>query len=122
MSLSDREQKLLDQMEQALASEDPKFASALRGSVRMPKASANLGSSVLVAVAGIAALIASVVMNVPLLGILGFVAIVIALYLGFSAGVTGLKNIQSPGPTEPKSPQGFIQGFEQRWDRRQENQ
>lgn len=122
MSLSDREQKLLDQMERALASEDPKFASALRGSVRMPKASANLGASVLVAVAGVAALIASVVMDFPILGIIGFVAIVIGLYLGFSAGVTGSKNNQSSGPTAPKSPQGFIQGFEQRWDRRQENQ
>ena len=33
MALSDREQQLLEQMERALASEDPRFASALGGSM-----------------------------------------------------------------------------------------
>ena len=32
MPLSDHEQKMLEQMEQALAAEDPKFASQMQGS------------------------------------------------------------------------------------------
>jgi hypothetical protein len=126
MPLSEHEQRLLDQMERALASEDPKFASALRGTVRgtvrKQVATPGAGLAVVVVVIGLAGLIAGVTMNVAAIGVAGFIAVVFGLFL-----VT--KNIsekkitgEQPKVVDKRSSPGFLQGFEERWDRRQDNQ
>jgi threonine/homoserine/homoserine lactone efflux protein len=133
MPLSEHEQRLLDQMERALASEDPKFASALRGSVRgsvrkqtdTPGASAigaGAGLAVVTVVLGLAALIASVIMNIPAVGIVGFIAVVFGLFLIVTrSSEKKITGAQSSAQDKRNNP-GFLQGLEDRWDRRQDNQ
>lgn len=117
MALSDHEQKLLEQMEQALASEDPKLASTLRTPSLRIRTPRNVIFALLAIVVGVAGLVAGVSTKIPALGILGFVSIVTGLSLIFSASNTpGV-----PKPTKsagPKSKSSFMQGLEERWDRR----
>jgi hypothetical protein len=121
MALSDREQQLLEQMERALASEDPRFASALGGQRANRIATKSIGIAVLGVVVGIGSLLAAVNLAIPLLGVLGFLAIVAGLYfanLGAkSSPTTGKPGTASKAPTSG----GFMQGLEDRWDRRQDN-
>lgn len=72
MALSEKEQRLLEQLEAALAAEDPKLASALRGTGsrtlhRRRAAFAGLGFLL-----GIAALVVGMQIN-PIVSVLGFV-------------------------------------------------
>jgi len=126
MPLSEHEQRLLDQMERALASEDPKFASALRGTVRgtvrKQVATPGAGLAVLVIILGLAGLIAGVTMNIAAVGVVGFVAVVFGLSLIITR--TSEKQVisQQPSSTDKRNHPGFLQGLEERWDRRQDNQ
>lgn len=88
VALSDEERRLLEQMEQALAAEDPKLASALRGSGartlhRRRALLAGVGF-----VVGVAALIAGMEIS-PIVSILGFL-----IMLGSSiAGIASWQQI-----------------------------
>lgn len=118
MALSDHEQKLLEQMEKALANEDPRLVSTLRNpgiAVRTPK---HILFAVVGIVAGIAGLLAGVITKVPSLGIVGFVAIVAGLTAIVSgASASALKNV-SAKQSGPRKKSSFMQGLEERWDRR----
>ena len=121
MALSDREQQLLEQMERALSSEDPRFASALGGSMTNRMASKSIGIAVIGVVVGIGSLLTAVTLSIPALGVVGFLAIV----AGFYFANLGVKSSPAAGkPSKPSSPStsgGFMQGLEDRWDRRQDN-
>lgn len=121
MALSDREQQLLEQMERALANEDPRFASALGGSMTNRIATKSIGIAVLGVVVGIGSLLAAVSLSIPALGVLGFLAIVAGFYFA-NLGAKSSPATGKPGPTS-KAPTsgGFMQGLEDRWDRRQDN-
>jgi len=89
MALSDREQQLLEQMERALASEDP--------------------------------LLAAVSLSIPALGVVGFLAIVSGFYFA-NLGAKSSPAAGKPGTASKTSTSGgFMQGLEDRWDRRQDN-
>jgi len=121
MALSDREQQLLEQMERALASEDPKFASALGGSMTNRMATKSIGIAVIGVVVGVASLLAAVSLSIPALGVLGFLAIVAGFYFA-NLGTKSSPAKGKPGTTSsPSSTGGFMQGLEDRWDRRQDN-
>jgi hypothetical protein len=116
MALSDREQKLLEQMEQALASEDPKLATTLRApSIRL-RAPKNLVFAILAVVIGVTGLLAGVVTQLPPIGILGFVSIVAGLSIAFSGATAVVAKTTKTSAGKNKS--SFMQGFEERWDRR----
>jgi hypothetical protein len=118
VALSDHEQKLLEQMEKALANEDPRLVSTLRNpglAVRTPK---HVIFALAGIVAGIAGLLAGVITKLPPLGIVGFVAIVAGLTAIVSgASNNALKNMTTKS-TGPKTKSSFMQGLEERWDRR----
>ncbi len=121
MALSDHEQQLLEQMERALATEDPKFASALRGSMVSRTAPKSIGIAVLGVVIGLGTLIAAVTLAVPALGVVGFLAIVTGFYFA-QVGTKAAAAEQKPTPTTKSATNGgFMQGLEDRWDRRQDN-
>lgn len=120
MALSDREQQLLDQMERALASEDPRLAHVFGGHGRpLPTPSRNLGAAVLGMLVGAAALIGGVALSQPAIGIVGFLVVVGAL----SAVLTGSTDAAAPAKA-PKAPvrRDFMRGLEERWDRRGDDQ
>jgi hypothetical protein len=72
-------------------------------------------------VIGIGSLLAAVSLSIPALGVLGFLAIV----AGFYFANLGAKSSPAAGKTGPTtksaSSGGFMQGLEDRWDRRQDN-
>ena len=74
MALSDREQKLLEQMEKALYAEDPKFASTLRrsGFTIAPGERRNVIFGLVALVSGLVLVFGSVVSKMILITILQF--------------------------------------------------
>jgi DUF3040 family protein len=144
--LSEEEQRLLEQMERALADEDPKFASALRGiSLRAHnRRRAVLGT--LGFFVGVAVLMTGAVRASTALGVLGFVVMLGSAYVALSfwrrvsapddAGAAGIRSDPrlrpGKGPATRRSPgrpsgstkrdsSGFMDRLEQRWRRRRES-
>lgn len=128
MALSEEEQRLLEQMEAALAAEDPKLVNALRGTGtrrvhRRRAAIAGIGFFV-----GLALLIAGISTYI-FLSVIGFVIMV-------AAAVTAIYSWQHVGSgtdpsrlaDRPKAPQtsgsddsqGFMDKMEERWRRRRD--
>ena len=119
MALSEDEQRLLEQMEAALAAEDPKLASTLRGTTR----SLHRRRAVLAAVgfaAGITCLIAGMQVH-PAVSVIGFVVMLAATVVGVGAwqqaGLT--PDGQSGGRSGTSSERDFMGRMEDRWRRRQ---
>jgi hypothetical protein len=132
MPLSDHEQQLLDQLEQQLRSEDPRFArniSETQAAATGPGFSAKrfvLG--ILIALAGLAATIlaislVSTSMWFIALGVVGFGLMVVGMYWAFSrpgrahTTQTETKNVGSK--SESKGSAGFMSRLEDRWEKRQ---
>jgi membrane-bound ClpP family serine protease len=125
MPLSEHEQKLLEQMEQALYADDPKFATNIRtagGSASRGRAA--LG--VLAVLAGLGLLVAGVAVT-PALGVVGFTIMLIGAVITYSAFTTRAVISESPeGEAEtliqkmPKAPKssGFMDRMEDRWRKR----
>ncbi|GLW12165.1 membrane protein [Microtetraspora sp. NBRC 13810] len=129
MPLSEHEQRLLDQIEQALYAEDPKWANTVR--IRDPRnhykrrlVKASIGF-----VAGIVLLMVGVVINVILLGVGGFVVMLAACLWGLSSwkrmngfgdGSAAAAAPGAAGRAERRSGprQTFMQRMEERWRRR----
>ncbi|MDQ6934847.1 MAG: DUF3040 domain-containing protein [Actinomycetota bacterium] len=146
MPLSEEELRLLEQMEQALAAEDPKFASALQGrSLRRPGRLRALVAAV-VFLAGIALLMVGAIAALTWLGIIGFLVMVASATVGLAAWrghrapaesstqreshevpgeqaafsvIDGGKSSRRPRRTR-KTTGTFMQRMEQRWQRRRD--
>jgi hypothetical protein len=144
--LSEEELRLLEQMERALVEEDPKLASTLRGTSfqRAARRRAILGGVVFVA--GVAVLMTGAVLSYPVVGVLGFVIMLLAatLVLGSlrtsrngprpSAAsqpretghpglgvVDGGRRHRPHRPHRPRSHGSMMERFEERWRRRRDS-
>ena len=80
MPLSEQEQRLLDEMERSLYHGDPDFVASV-GRVRAGVDYSSLVGGVVLAVAGVAALVAGVVLHAWPVGVLGFVAMFVGVLL-----------------------------------------
>lgn len=140
MPLSEHEQRVLEQMEQALYAEDPRLASTLKSTA--PGAAGvdrrRLVVGVLVALGGLGLVLVGVMTQMIWVGALGFLAMV----LGGAYAATPdrsdrprLRVVGSDGrprraasggaapgggPRRVRQPGGFMQRMEQQWDRRKE--
>jgi threonine/homoserine/homoserine lactone efflux protein len=130
--LSEEEQRLLEQMEQALVAEDPKLASALRGSALVARSRRHAILAVLGFLAGIASLMIGAIAALTAVAVLGFVLMLASAYLF----VTAWRRVQQGGdesagqgePSESQAPKArrsrpsgsFIERMEERWRRRRE--
>ena len=85
MPLSEEELRLLEQMEQALAQEDPKFVSTLRGSSLERVARMRTIVAGVVFVLGIAMLMGGTISAQIWLGVLGFVVMLASATIGIAA-------------------------------------
>jgi hypothetical protein len=83
--LSEEELRLLEQMERALAAEDPKFVSALQGRTLRRVARLRTFSAGLVFFAGIALLMGGTMAEMPWLAILGFLVMLGSAMAGLAA-------------------------------------
>lgn len=136
MPLSDHEQRVLEQMEQALYAEDPRFATNLKstGQATVAKRRAVVGT--LLALAGLGLVVLGVVLPQIWLGGIGFGAMVLGGVWVFAPRPSkpALRAVKTDGtsgstaavkqPTKRKSPGAggsFMQRMEQRWDKRRDD-
>ncbi len=123
MPLSDEEARLLQQLEQSLAAEDPDFASTLRGSkqaARNRKIAVLAGLGFLV---GLGVMFAGAVIATTWLGVAGFLVMLVGAYFFVTAWRHGLAASPDAAPSRPSSPKpsgSFVDRMEERWQRRQE--
>lgn len=124
MPLSEYEQRVLEQMERQLTSDDPKLVNTFQGgSTRSVRRWLLAGAGVVV---GLTLLVVGAVVSQPLIGVLGFVAMFVSVIFVFSAprrgGPSGV--VTENGSVRPAKPRaarpGLIARFEERWDRRRE--
>jgi hypothetical protein len=103
--LSEHEQRLLEQMEQQLSVEDPKFASAMRGSAAKVKARRRMILGALGVVIGLGLVLLGVAQGVVLIGIAGFAVMVAGAWLA----VTPARQKGPGGPVGTVAPDGTTQ-------------
>ncbi|MBA2478158.1 MAG: DUF3040 domain-containing protein [Actinomycetota bacterium] len=129
MPLSDHEQRLLEQMEQALYAEDPRFASVLQGEDLRVRYRRRLVIAVLGFVAGVALLMSGLVFQVILVSVLGFVVMLVSVLVGVSAyrrsphdgagqPFVAPSNVHPIGAGRRK--RGLMERVEERWQRRRD--
>lgn len=123
MPLSDEEARLLHQLEESLAAEDPEFASTLRGSKFMAHNRRVAVLSALGFIGGLVLLFAGAVSAMTWLGVVGFVAMLSTAYLFINAykhGIGGSGEAEAR-PSTPSKPSGtFVDRMEERWQRRRD--
>ena len=76
MPLSDHEQRLLDQIEQALYAEDPKFASAVRSARARSRVRRSLALCIFGILAGLGLVLVGLISGLIVLSVIGFVLVV----------------------------------------------
>jgi hypothetical protein len=74
--LSDHEQRLLDEIEQALYAEDPKFAASVRAARSRSRTRRSVGLCVLGVLAGLALVLVGLIAQIIALSVVGFVLVV----------------------------------------------
>lgn len=117
MALSDRERRLLAEMEAALASDDPRLQSTLAGSAtatltRGGSASALAGLALVVA--GIGTLFGGLIAQITVIGIAGFILALAGVLIALRA----LSQKGIPSLRTPKAQRSMGARLQQRWDQR----
>jgi len=92
--LSEEELRLLEQMERALVEEDPKFASTLRGTTLRQSARRKAILAGVVFVGGIVVLMTGAIKALPVVGILGFLIMLVSA----TVGLTVVRGQRGPAP------------------------
>ena len=120
MALSDSEQRLLAEMEEALSADDPRLVSTLNGSAT--RFSASIGIAIAALLGGFAILFAGLVAQLTLVGVGGFLVALVGVILLIN-GVSTRSSKFGKGNGSPKRArrsftQGFTKGMEDRWDQR----
>lgn len=124
MALSEHEQRLLDQLEQQLHADDPKFAHSMASDTRRSMSTRRLVIGSLITIAGILVLLAGIVYQNIFIGVAGFLIMGGGVYFA----TTKSKPVEtgqpvgkpSKAPTGGKS--GFMSSLEDKWDERKRDQ
>lgn len=119
MPLSEYGQRVLEEMEQQLRSDDPKLADTISGAaVRRPR---NVILGTLLGLAGIGLLVAGAATGYVVLGIVGF----LAMFAGVMLAISRPKRVPAPAAEasnvhelKRKQSGGFMSKLEDRWDHR----
>lgn len=122
MPLSEREQRLLDEMERSLYQNDADFVSTVSQHRGRPNYTI-LIVGILIALAGIGTIVTGVIVKLPLIGVLGFVIVFVGALLAISppkgAGSAPVEPMAAP-PGKAKAG-SFMDRMNERWDRRQDD-
>jgi membrane protein implicated in regulation of membrane protease activity len=136
--LSEEELRLLEQMERALVAEDPKLASTLRGTSLRASARRRSYLAGGVFLLGVGVLMAGAVMQLTVVGIIGFVVMLVSAYVALSswrgqnrtpqerlaASSHGRFSVIEGGRGKKRrtgaSQHSLMERFEERWRRRRE--
>ena len=123
MALSDRELRLLAEMEQALSADDPALVSTLSGKGRRgPRAAIGVAAVIV----GMATLFGGLIAQATLVGVVGFVIALVGVIILINAISALAKGDRPSGLANGARRKGFGKGFrkgftkglEDRWDQR----
>ncbi|HSU70371.1 MAG TPA: DUF3040 domain-containing protein [Micrococcaceae bacterium] len=120
MPLSEHEQRLLDQLEQQLHAEDPKFASTLGSGPARAFSTRHIVIGALGAVVGILVLLLGVALQAIPLGVLGFLVMGGGVYYATMRRGRRKGSAGAGGSGKPRS--SFMSNLEERWDERRRDQ
>lgn len=118
--LSEQEQRLLEEMERSLYQNDADFVATVgtRGGRRNYR---TIVIGILVAIIGIVAVVAGVILRQPIIGIAGFVVMFVGVLVALSSPKGGVQ--ATGGSSRAQQPkQGFMDRLNERWERRQDDQ
>jgi type IV secretory pathway component VirB8 len=97
--LSEHEQRLLEQIEQALYAEDPKFASIYRSNDLRSHQRRRVVRAAVALVVGLALLLAGVITKLPVVGVVGFVIMLAAVTFAVASWQRMVSPNTQPAPT-----------------------
>lgn len=126
MPLSEQEQRLLEEMERSLYTNDSDFVSTVGGHSGRPNYTVTV-LGVLGALLGVAVVVAGVVTRLPLLGVAGFVVVLAGVLFAIApprsrkasaARPTAAPRSSTSRPARPRA--GLMDRLNERWDRRQD--
>jgi hypothetical protein len=122
MPLSEQEQRLLEAMERSLYQNDADFVATVGArSGRPPYRSIVIG--ILIALAGVAVLVAGVIIQQPLIGVLGFgvmlTGVLIAINPQQKTKETPAGGLGATSGQDKQQSSSFMERLNDRWDRRQ---
>jgi hypothetical protein len=119
MPLSEHERRLLAQMEEALAADDPRLVSAMSGTSGVSRNRLGLGVALLLA--GLATLFGGLIAQITIVGLGGFL-------IALTGSVLIYRAVTTPGALVPASSQGSEKAprarkklgdrLQDRWDQR----
>lgn len=124
MGLSEREQKVLEELERGLYAEDAKFATKV--SAGPSNSAAQIVGGALLSVVGLSVLVFAVVSQLTVFGVVGF-ALMLAGVLVATGSKGGKANGATATPARPKASPGSASKpkeetkgsfFEERWNKR----
>lgn len=119
MPLSEYEQRVLEQMEQQLRSDDPRLVEAITG--RRSRRPLNMALGVVAVIAGLGALVGGVAAGQTWLGIIGFLLMFAGVLLATrKAEVERATPKARKGKPAPKG-KAFMDRLDDRWDDRRQN-
>jgi Protein of unknown function (DUF3040) len=129
--LSEHEQRLLDQIEQALYAEDPKFANIYQGTDVRSHYRRRVIRAVIGVVVGLGVLVAGVIVPNVFIGVAGFLIMLASASYGVASWqrMTGHR-VSASRERAPKPPRAdrprvghrsVVQRLEDRWQRRQDD-
>ena len=118
MPLSEHEQRLLEEMERSLYHNDADFVATVgtRGGRRNYR---TIVVGLLIALAGVAVIIAGVALRQPIIGVVGFVVMFVGVLLAFSRPRQAA-GAPAPDQTKAQARPGFMDRLNDRWDKRQD--
>lgn len=131
MALSEHEEALLQQMEEALYAEDPRFASRIEKTKSRGVGRGRVVAGVIAGVAGLGLVVFSAMSSAIWLGAVGFAIMVAGIVYAITPSKTKLAAVGTDGTPKPRSgkpktgssKQGsFMERLEERWDKRRRDQ
>ncbi len=124
MPLSEHEQRQLEQIEQALYADYPRFANAVRASDPRVHYKRRVVQAAFGFIIGVGLLLAGVITTYVLIGVAGFVVMLAASMWALTSyrHMTGVATGRSPARERRSKPAntGLMERLEERWRRRQE--
>lgn len=121
MALSEHEQRLLEQLEQQLHADDPKFASSMETVTAKSLSTRHIVLGALTAVAGVLVLLLGVSAQLILVGVAGFIIMGAGVYWATTRR-TGQPATGPAGTRRSSGTRGFMSGLEDKWDERRRDQ
>lgn len=124
MPLSEHEQRLLEEMERNLYQNDADFVATVSGRRGKPNYRL-IVIGALLAVAGVAALVAGVIVQQPLIGVVGFGLMLGGVLIVLSPGRSSDDATASASPATGSAPRrparsSWMDTMTERWERRQD--